>query len=260
MTISAYSTTAASNSAINGVNIAEGCAPGNLNDAVRNIMADIAAGPIVTGNGSASAPAHGFASDTDTGIYRVSANFLGVATGGTYRSGWDSTGTFLVGRATATAGTFSSTDTGAQLGPKFAWLANDVTGDSPLYVQQLNLDATRNFIVFGTSATVGSITTNGTTTAYNTSSDERLKENIADAGEAGALIDAIRVRAFDWKADSRHEPFGFIAQELHEVVPEAVKVGGDVDTNPWGVDPSKLVALLVKEVQSLRQRVAALEA
>lgn len=96
MTISAYSTTAGSNSAINGVNIAEGCAPGNINDAIRNQMADIANGPIVTAAGSVGAPAYSFSSDLDTGIYRVSADVLGIATAGVVRATFGATGTVAV--------------------------------------------------------------------------------------------------------------------------------------------------------------------
>lgn len=103
---------------------------------------------------------------------------------------------------------------------------------------------------------VGSISVDGSSTTYATSSDERMKENIASAGSASALIDAINVRSFDWKSGGSIS-HGFIAQELVNVVPGSVRVGDD-DT-PWGVDPSKLVALLVKEIQELRARVAALE-
>jgi len=41
MAVSNWSTTAAQNTAINGINIAEGCHPGNLNNAIRQIMADV---------------------------------------------------------------------------------------------------------------------------------------------------------------------------------------------------------------------------
>jgi hypothetical protein len=118
-----------------------------------------------------------------------------------------------------------------------------------------------NFFYNGAS-TVGSITTNGTTTAYNTSSDARLKQNIADAGDAGAIIDALKVRQWDWKSNNSHETFGFVAQEEAAVYAEAV-VQGDDDpttiTRQWSRDDSKLVPLLVKEVQSLRKRVKTLE-
>ena len=74
------------------------------------------------------------------------------------------------------------------------------------------------------------------------------------------MIDAIKVRKFDWKADGAHQRYGFVAQELIDVAPEAVsKPAGDPD-GLMGVDYSKLVPMLIKEIQSLRARVAALEA
>jgi hypothetical protein len=106
---------------------------------------------------------------------------------------------------------------------------------------------------------IGTITQSGTTAvAYNTSSDQRLKENIADANDAGSKIDAIQVRQYDWKADGSHQDYGMIAQELLEVAPEAVSVPEDSE-EMMGVDYSKLVPMLIKEIQSLRNRVAQLE-
>ena len=108
-------------------------------------------------------------------------------------------------------------------------------------------------------STIGAIVQNGTTgIAYNTSSDQRLKENIADADDAGSKIDAIQVRQYDWKADGSHQDYGMIAQELVEVAPEAVTVPTDSE-EMMGVDYSKLVPMLIKEIQSLRNRVAQLE-
>lgn len=110
----------------------------------------------------------------------------------------------------------------------------------------------------GTSSPVGSITVNASSTAFNTSSDQRLKENIADADDAGSKVDAIQVRQFDWIADGSHQDFGMVAQELQTVAPEAVT--GDADSDEMmGVDYSKLVPMLVKEIQSLRARVQQLE-
>lgn len=114
-----------------------------------------------------------------------------------------------------------------------------------------------NFIDGSTSH--GSITSNGTNTAYNTSSDARLKFNILPADAAGLLIDAIQVRKFDWKVNGSHQRYGVVAQEIEKIFPECVTVGIDDDAT-LAVDYSKLVPLLVKEVQSLRQRVADLEA
>jgi hypothetical protein len=103
----------------------------------------------------------------------------------------------------------------------------------------------------------GSIYWTATLTTYATSSDARLKENIADADDASNLIDAIKVRQFDWKVDGSHQRYGMVAQELLEVAPEAV--GKPADGEFLGVDYSKLVPMLVKELQSLRARVAELE-
>jgi hypothetical protein len=105
---------------------------------------------------------------------------------------------------------------------------------------------------------VGTIVTNGTATAYNTSSDQRLKENIVDAPSASDDIDAIQVRSFDWKADGSHQKYGMVAQELVTVAPEAVSQPEDPE-EMMGVDYSKLVPMLIKEVQQLRARVAQLE-
>ena len=49
-----------------------------------------------------------------------------------------------------------------------------------------------------------------------------------------------------------------VAQELQAVAPEAVSASEDPD-EMLGVDYSKLVPMLVKEIQSLRARVAQLE-
>ena len=105
----------------------------------------------------------------------------------------------------------------------------------------------------------GSITiASGGGTSYNTSSDQRLKDNIVDAPSASDDIDAIQVRSFDWKADGSHQKYGMVAQELQSVAPEAVS--GDADSDDMmGVDYSKLVPMLIKEIQSLRARVAQLE-
>ena len=96
-----------------------------------------------------------------------------------------------------------------------------------------------------------------TAVLYNTSSDQRLKENISDADDAGSKIDAIQVRKFDWKADGSHQDYGMIAQELLEVAPEAVSAEDSEEM--MGVDYSKLVPMMLKEIQSLRARVAQLE-
>ena len=160
----------------------------------------------------------------------------------------DASGNLLVGRTSATA---ASGDNGIVLSPLgFIYSAKEGTSAQTHIGFINNTDAT--------ATTVGTIRTSGSTTSYNTSSDERLKENITDSADAGSKIDAIQIRQFDWKADGLHQDYGVIAQELVEVAPEAVSEG-DIEEDMMGVDYSKLVPMLIKEVQSLRSRVAELE-
>jgi hypothetical protein len=149
------------------------------------------------------------------------------------------------------------TGPGAQSGVAIAGGATS----SDVYIRHANGTASGAVyaaFIYNTSQ-VGSITQNGTSQVlYNISSDQRLKENIVDADDAGSKIDAIQVRQYDWKADGAHQDYGMIAQELQAVVPEAVS--GDADSEEMmGVDYSKLVPMLIKEIQSLRNRVAQLE-
>lgn len=116
----------------------------------------------------------------------------------------------------------------------------------------------------GASTFPGSITQNGTTTSYNTSSDARLKTSFGEA-DTGAMVDAVRVHDAEFKAMPGKRAPMFFAHELAEVCPWAV-VGErdgtyrDGSIKAMQVNHSGLVALLWNEVRALRRRVAALEA
>lgn len=116
-------------------------------------------------------------------------------------------------------------------------------------------DAYHMYIRYNNSQ-VGLISSNSTTTTYGTSSDERLKENIVDAPTGN--IDDVRVRSFDWRVDGTHQTYGVIAQEIADVAPEAVTKGKTED-DMWQVDYSKLVPMMIKEIQDLKAKVAELE-
>ena len=112
------------------------------------------------------------------------------------------------------------------------------------------------------SATQGTIEcSGGGSVAYNTTSDERLKEDIQDhtASEWDALK-AIKVRDYKWKRSGKSD-VGFIAQELNEHWPEAVHEGGDdVSQDPWSVDYGKLTPILTKALQEAMEKIENLEA
>ena len=103
---------------------------------------------------------------------------------------------------------------------------------------------------------VGSISVTASATAYNTSSDYRLKENIAPMTGALATVSALKPVTYKWKIDGSSGQ-GFIAHELQEVVPDCVtgaKDAVDAEGNPQyqGVDTSFLVATLTAAIQELK--------
>ena len=173
--------------------------------------------------------------------------------GGTQSMTLDSSGNLLVG--TTSASIASTNNTGAVIVPNGASQFSRNGG----HALDINRAQDGEIIRFRSAGNIeGSISISGSTTTYNTSSDQRLKNNIVDAPSASDDIDAIQVRSFDWKADGSHQKYGMVAQELQAVAPEAVS--GDADSDDMmGVDYSKIVPMLVKEIQSLRARVQQLE-
>jgi hypothetical protein len=114
----------------------------------------------------------------------------------------------------------------------------------------------------GTSfSACGTITISGSSTSYLTSSDYRLKENIAPMTGALAQLQALKPITYKWKTDGS-DGQGFIAHELAEVCPQAVhgkKDAVDDEGNPiyQGIDTSKLVATLTAAIQELNAKVEA---
>jgi hypothetical protein len=125
---------------------------------------------------------------------------------------------------------------------------------------------------YNNNGLIGTITTSASATAYNTSSDYRLKENITLLDGAIARLGQLPVHRFNFIADPDTVVDGFIAHEAQEVVPECVtgtKDEVDDDGNPvmQGIDQSKLVPLLtaalqeaIAKIDALEARIAALEA
>jgi hypothetical protein len=105
-------------------------------------------------------------------------------------------------------------------------------------------------------AFVGSIVATNTATAYATSSDYRLKENVQPMVGALDKISQLKPCTYSWKHDGS-DGQGFIAHELQAVVPDCVtgeKDAVDADENPryQGVDTSFLVATLTAALQELK--------
>jgi hypothetical protein len=143
-------------------------------------------------------------------------------------------------------------------------------GGTPLAVSNESASGTLVALMGNGSGNLGSITHNGSSVAYNTTSDYRLKEDWVAVSNASTRVNALKPVNFAWKADGSRVD-GFLAHELAEVVPEAVtgeKDAVDAEGKPeyQGIDQSKLVPLLtaalqeaLAKIESLTARVSALE-
>lgn len=109
-------------------------------------------------------------------------------------------------------------------------------------------------------ATVGSISVTTTATAYNTSSDYRLKTDIEPLGDALTRLAELKPSRFRFISDPNAGLFdGFIAHEVQQVCPQAVT--GELDGDEMqAMDASKLMPLAIAAIQELVARVEALEA
>ena len=128
-------------------------------------------------------------------------------------------------------------------------------GDNALDLNRLTTDGqVANFRQSNT--VVGNISVTGSATAFNTSSDYRLKEDLQDF-KGLDLVSKIPVYDYKWKADESRS-YGVMAHELAEVLPQAVS--GDKDAKEMqSVDYSKIVPLLVKSIQELSAKLESLE-
>jgi hypothetical protein len=127
---------------------------------------------------------------------------------------------------------------------------------SSSYAMVWNLNSDGVLVYINRSAgSCGSIGVNTTSTSFNTSSDERLKEDLKSF-DAGNIVDDTNVYDFAWKATGARS-YGVIAQQANTVYPAAVAY--DPEKDWWGIDYSKYVPVILQELKALRARVAELE-
>ena len=182
----------------------------------------------------------------------LSSHDLGLVTGGTERMRIDSSGNVMIGVTSTNYSerlkiTFSNTQ---------AIHCNDSASSSSV-----------NYVYFTKGATptnVGAIYYNGSVMAYQTTSDYRLKENIAPITSALAKIAALKPVTYTWK-DNQRDGEGFVAHELQEHFPDAVSgIKDDVDENGnpkyQGMDASILIATLTAAIQEQQALITALTA
>jgi hypothetical protein len=133
--------------------------------------------------------------------------------------------------------------------------ANATTGIS--YLQFTNNAATAEFaniaVTSGTVTVSGALNVTGDITAFFTS-DQRLKDNITPIPDALSKVLSISGNTFDWNEKSEKEgsDVGVVAQEILEVLPEAVTTR---DNGYLAVRYEKLVPLLIEAIKELKAEI-----
>ena len=113
---------------------------------------------------------------------------------------------------------------------------------------------------------VGKIRAGSTGVTYYTSSDRRLKENIETITDGTDKLMAMNPVTHTWKADpDAPAVHGFIAQEMQDVIPEAVS-GEDGGAEMMSMDYGRITPVIVaalqdahREIQNLKAEIAALK-
>jgi hypothetical protein len=206
--------------------------------------------------------------DNNSGLFAPAANTIAISTGAGERMRINSSGIVLVGTTSPSASYLSRMEL---KGP-----------ESPLsIINETATDASgRVSIAFRNAAgtIVGNVGVSNIGTAFNTTSDYRLKENVDYTFDATTRLKKLKPARFNFIAQPDNTIDGFMAHEVQDIVPEAItgqkdamkeeeyevtpevldEDGNVVTEAVWGtrtvpdyqgIDQSKLVPLLTKAIQ-----------
>jgi len=238
-------------------------------------------------NNIATAVATKYDSSTQVSLTTGVSGTLPVANGGTGSASGVAASIVLAGTFSTGAYVFGSTST-LQLGPispsashRFTSTAVDTfpagtfnlgsnaTSTGIVITDQVVGSSVRNVITFATGTFPGSITasvtSNGTTIAYNTTSDYRLKSNVQPLANSIVKVKALKPCSYTWIKAPDIQNQGFLAHELSAVIPQAVvgekdAVNADGSIKSQQVDLSFVIPLLTSALQEAIARIEALEA
>ena len=201
-------------------------------------------------------------------LMNSASNFTSLWSGGAERMRITSSGNLLVGTTSLPSSGPGNAIQGIYLSTPFNGIAVRTTGAADSYECYAGIRNSTNGSVaawwYNESTLVGRIAITSSATSYITSSDYRLKENIAPMTGALDKVAQLKPVTYTWKADGSNGQ-GFIAHELQEVCPDAVTgekdaVNEDGSINPQGIDTSFLVATLTAAIQEQQAIITDLKA
>ena len=142
-------------------------------------------------------------------VYDHNGNYMKFRTNGSDAMRIDSSGNLLVGDTSVIR---ASSQDGVSVEPQGRIYMSRGTGTGGFSHLQF----------YNGNGAVGSVVTSGSATAYNTSSDYRLKENVVPLTGATERVKQLNPSRFNFIADADTTVDGFLAHEVADVVPEAI--------------------------------------
>ena len=293
MALTDYNTTASSNTTLNGVAVGASMAPTSTNDAIQQLMADLAQGLVQwpSGNGSAAAPAYSFGDDLNTGWYRIGADNVGLALGGVKRYDFSASELALESPSATDAG-FSLTapstnDARVKMIRSGATSYEIVNEVGALRIKTGSSGATDDDTIAtfvsgtwtlhspntGTTGTAFKVTTDqggsdtehfrvqtdgdvqNTNNSYGALSDISLKSGIETAASQWDDVSQLHLVNYNLKATGERH-LGLIAQEVEEISPGLVTEADGLK----GVKYSVLFVKMLGALQEAMDRIEDLEA
>ena len=212
------------------------------------------------GNGTASSPAYQFVDDTNTGMFRADSDNLAFSTGGTERFRINGSGHINIGQSSSSNPGDGNTTVGTSLrSVGDAFFSRDDA--EALYANRNDAGKVAVWRLAGVEKGSISLASGGAT--YNTTSDLRLKQDIEPLVATDKLM-AMNPVSYNWKVDpDGPRSMGFIAQEMAEIMPEAVSTGNN---EMMQMDYGRITPILVsalqdahKKIEELESRIAAME-
>jgi len=131
-------------------------------------------------------------------------------------------------------------------------ITNDTTTDNTYYIPftTFTSGSTNTANVSSTKLFFNPSTGLLTSTDYNSSSDETLKDNIQPITEALSTIKQLSGKTFNWKNNGK-KSFGLIAQDVEKIIPEIVNETDGIK----GINYINIIAFLIEAVKDLSNQV-----
>lgn len=253
-----WDATAANNTDIGGINIAENCLAANINNAIRELMSQVVGDCVLNNNGNQSvAGSLTLGTQATSTSHAVQAARTLTAGDGLSGGGDMSSDRSFAVDSTVIRTTGDQSMSGTKTFTGSIVASSGITVNNGVNATNRNSDG-RVESYKHSGSEVGNVSVTAAGTTYNTTSDYRLKENLELMSGAAGRIASIPVYRFNF-IGSDETVDGFLAHEVQAVIPEAVSGVKDGD-EVQSMDYSRVVPLLTAALQEALERIEALEA